>query len=207
MKRAVLITIGVIAVVAIAYVYPATTFSIDEGWWIVRYSDQYDIETAKLLQAQYGATILDIEGDDDFNTFGQSFIFIGGSKAFSELAPWAEEWPPDLILTKPTTHPNVRIIIYTWDTAYIETPKGDFEMADGDYGLITRSYDVQLRRWIVLCIGWSAECTAAGARIIAMQPDLLKQHSWIVYEWQGGAVAPSEWTLQAFSNYEIIESG
>lgn len=206
MKRTVLLLTIIIAAIALIWIYPATSFTIDANWWIVCYSDQYDIETAELVQDAYGGTILDLEGDHDFNAFGQSFIFVGGSRAFAEQAPWAEEWPPELALTKPSTQPDVKYVLAA-DGAYITTPEGNFYVSDGDYGYITKAYDYTLRRWIVICIGWSAECTAAGARIIVMQPDLLQEHSWIVYEWHGGDVALNEWSLQAFSQYSIVESG
>lgn len=207
MKRTMLLLTSVIAVAVIVWLYPAMTFSIDGSWWIVRYSDQYDIETAEFVQEAYGGTIIDIAGDHNFNAFGQSFIFIGGSQALSEEASWALMYPPTLAITKPSTQPDVKWVAESWDTVYLETPSGTFSMVDGDYGSITRAYDYTLRRWIVICIGYTPECTAAGARILIMQPELLETHSWIVYEYQGASVSLDSWTLQAFSDYEIVESG
>jgi hypothetical protein len=205
MKRTALILTLIVIAVAVIWVYPAATFKIDDSWWIVRYNDQYDIKTAELLQDAYGCEILDIEGDHDFNTFGQSFAFIGGSQVFAQELPWAEWAAPDLwAVTKPTTQPDIRFMIPSWDGAYIETPNGNFYIADGDYGFITKAYDVTLRRWIILFVGWSAECTAAGTRILIMHPERVNANSYIIYEYTGGTVALNSWRLSAFSNYEIV---
>jgi hypothetical protein len=216
MKRTALILTLIVIAVAGIWIYPAATFRIDDSWWIVRYMNERDPYSASLIQESYGGTIIDIDAGHDFNTFGQSFLFVGGSRAFARELPWAEEVPPALEVAKPTTQPNVKWIIEDWDTAHIQTPKGSFyvyrnqKVADGmahDYGMITKAYDVQRRRWIILCVGYTGYCTGAGATIIVQEPQLLQTHSWIVYEWLGGEVSTNAWSLSAFSNYDIVATG
>jgi hypothetical protein len=205
MKRSLLLLSVVIAVIGIVWLLPCTTFSIDESWWIVcRFSDDYDPKSAEFLADAYGGTIIDLEADHDFNAFGQSFVFVGGSTAFGAEAPWAEEF---LAITKPSTQPSLKWVVPTdFASAYLETPKGTFYASDGNYGMITKAYDYGLRRWIVIVIGWNAECTAAGARIVVMQPDLVETHSWIVYEYTGDSVSLGSWVLSNFSSYVIVET-
>ena len=206
MKRTVLVTTIAIAVIVIFWIYPAMSFHIDSSWWIVcRFSDDYDPKSAGFLEDAYGGTILDLEADHNFNAFGQSFVFVGGSQAFGKEAPWAEEF---LMITKPSTQPDVRWIVPTnFDSAYIQTPQGDFKATDGNYGLITKAYDYTLRRWIIICIGWNAEGTAAGAHLLVTRPTLLEEHTWIVYEYTGASVSMGNWVLSAFSSYAIVETG
>jgi hypothetical protein len=202
MKRTALILTLICIAAFIIWIYPATSFKIDGNWWIVcRFSDDYDPLSAGFLEDAYGCSIIDLEANHDFNAFGQSFIFVGGSEAFGEEAPWAEEF---LAITKPSTQPDVKWIVpSTFDTAYIQTPKGNFHASDGSYGMITKAYDYTLRRWIVIAIGLGPECTAAGTHILVMKPSLVTEHNWIIYEYLGNTVPLNSWTLSTFSNYEI----
>lgn len=188
---------------------------IDSDWWIVHnHNDQSDVVSARILQSEYGALMVWIETaeDENLNAEGQNLLFIGGGETFSGKVPWFETWPT-LSVLEPSGQPDVYMANdETWSNWWIHTPFLDYDIVvEGEFlndlGVITKAYDSVLERWIIVCVGWSAECTYAGAKLLVEDFDLVKEKSWIVYEvTEQGATDPSTWTLNQF-NYEIIDKG
>lgn len=187
---------------------------IDSDWWIVHnHNDQSDVVSARILQSEYGALMVWIETaeDENLNAEGQNLLFIGGSETFAGKVPWMETWPA-LTVLKPSGQPDVYVSVETWDNIFIHTPYEDYYMRkDGepqaDYGVVTKAYDTTLQRYIIIIVGYSAECTYAGAKLLIEDYELVTQHSWIVYALTGqGATDPFTWTLNQF-DYEIVASG
>lgn len=221
--RMILVTLVIFLIITSIWLYPSSVpVSIDDSWWIVcNGQDSYDPKTAGFIETAYGGTIVDINAEEptgpdagattkDFNILGQSCLFIGGSDEFGRQLPWADPNRPSLEVVKPDTHPEIYFDSDgTWDNNWIHTPSGNVDVVkDGvflhDLGYIARGYDVKLRRWIVICVGWSAEATAAGANIIVSDLELVQSCSWLVYDYNGGTVSLNTWKVAAFTNYEIV---
>ena len=214
-----LVLILVVALCAVLFLAPRflaqAELTIDSDWWIVHnHNDQCDVVTAKALQSEYGSLMVWIETaeDENLNAEGQNLLFIGGSETFAGKVPWFETWPT-LSVLEPSGQPDVYMANdETWSNWWIHTPILDYDiMVDGeflhDFGVVTKAYDLVLERWIIIVVGWSAECTYAGAKLLIEDFELVKLHSWIVYELtEQGATDPTTWTLNQFS-YEIIDSG
>lgn len=190
---------------------------IDSDWWIVyNDQDQGDQISARTLQNEYGCLLVSIDTaeDENLNTEGQNLLFIGGSETFSGKVPWFETWPT-LTVLKPSGQPDVYLYWEAdWATegdAYIHTPFQNYYMAQNgeflhEYGVVTKAYDSTLKRWIIVCVGWSGFDTYAGAKLLIEDFELVQQKSWIVYEvTEQGATDPSTWTLNQFQ-YEIVDS-
>lgn len=207
------VIIGAVLLVAPRFLAQAE-FEIDSDWWIVHnHNDQSDVVSARVLQNEFGSLMVWIETaeDENLNANGQNLLFIGGSETFAGKVPWMETWPT-LSVLQPSGQPDVYVSAETWDNIYVHTPFQDYYMVDEgeflhDFGVVTKAYDSVLERWIIICIGYSAECTYTGAKLLIEDFELVKQKSWIVYEvTEQGATDPSSWTLNQF-DYEIVDSG
>lgn len=205
--------IATLSIGVVWYIIAPPTLQIDESWWIVHNdSDQYDSVTVNFIKDEYGSELKSIHttNTSELNSEGQSLLFIGGSDALAGKVPWIDPNRPGLTVIKPLEQPDVYWYSDgTYDNIWIHTPKGDFDIQeDGvllhDYGLITRVYDTNLKKWVIITIGFSAECTGAGARILIEDLSLVKEHSWIIYEYIGSSVPLDDWSIDVF-DYVIVE--
>lgn len=219
MKRKTLyLGLAIIAVLAIVLFTsrPTPKFTIDEDWVILYNSDDiFDSASVMFIQDEYDSELVPFETSPDdtyLNAKGRNLIIIGGSNDLAEQAPWFDPHRP-LTITRPTLQPEV---YYdndgTWSNMWIHTPKGNFILSqDGtllnDLGVITVGHDVQLNRRIIIVVGHSAQCTAAGAKLVIENLDtLIQSHTWLIFELVGGSGTPiNDWTPEAFE-YSIVES-
>lgn len=221
MKRQLLIVIIIIVAATIAvsstllFVQPALSMPTINGSWLIACNtqDQYDTYSAMWVQAKYGGTLTDIRDPTiNFNSFGQNIFLIGGSKALAEQAgQWIGLKPEWYGIKSPDTYPagkvywrpNSATSIYP---VHMVTPNADYTCDDQhDYGVIAKGYDYMLRRWIILCIGYSPYCTAYGAKLICTQYATVTAQAYIVFQVTAhGNNNPLTWTLDQFNGETYV---
>lgn len=211
-----LLAVAIIAVTLVWRFYPAQ-LNITEDWWIVyNTQDDYDTKTAQILASKYGCQLKSIHAMSsmELNMEGLNLLFIGGSDALAGKAPWINPQRPGLTIARPDTQPDVYYYHpeADWANVYIRTPKRDYYVQKNgeflhDYGLITKAYDGNYQRYVVIAIGWSAQGTMAGAKLLMQDLDVVRSNSWIVYEITEGMATPlTEWNTENFE-YGIVGSG
>jgi hypothetical protein len=225
MKKTILITIIILVAATIAvsstllFIAPSFSMPAINDSWLIAYNAKNtigdDLKTAEWVQAKFGGTLVDI-GDDtfNFNAFGQNIFIIGGSKSLAEQAgEWIGLKPEWYGVKTPDTYPAGKIYwrpdsstsIYP---VHMVTPTTDYTLDDNhDYGVICKGYDYGLRRWIVVCIGYSGYCTAYGAKLICTQWSTVIKYTYIVYQvTEHGGSNPTTWTMDQFNGI-VIERG
>jgi hypothetical protein len=111
-------------------------------------------------------------------------------------------------MQKPSTFPGAY-----WDRTggvsdeYVVTPINAYQWTPNtDYGLIVRGYDYGLRRWVIVIIGGTAQCSATGAKYV-IDNDGKFDSNYVVYLC---TVKPqddvSKWKMTDFG-YSEVESG
>jgi hypothetical protein len=219
-KQFVIILVAVLAATialssTLLFIAPSFSMPIINGSWLIAYNAANtigdDLQSAEWVQAKYGGTLVDI-GDNtiNFNAFGQNIFIIGGSKSLAEQALWIGLDPKWYGVKCPDTYLGMQYYHDALGNSHTITPKGtDYlkSYPDNDYGAITKGYDYGLRRWIVVCIGFSGYCTAYGAKLICTQWNAAMTHTYIIYQCtEHGGVNPTTWTMDQF-NGAIIEEG
>jgi hypothetical protein len=208
-------TIGVSS--TLIFLQPAFSTPTINGSWLIAYnaSDDYDYRSALWVQATYGGALVDIGNDTvDFNAFGQNIFIIGASKSLAEQAgEWIGLKPEWYGVKSPDTYPAGKIYwrpdsstsLYP---AHMVTPTTDYTCDDQhDYGVICKGYDYMLRRWIVVCIGYSGYCTAYGAKLICTQWSTVIAYTYVVYQvTEHGGGNAGTWSFDQF-NGVLIEQG
>jgi len=201
------------------FIAPSFSMPTINDSWLIAYNAKNtigdDLKTAEWVQAKFGGTLVDI-GDDtfNFNAFGQNIFIIGGSKSLAEQAgEWIGLKPEWYGVKTPDTYPAGKIYwrpdsstsIYP---VHMVTPTTDYTLDDNhDYGVICKGYDYELRRWIVVCIGYSGYCTAYGAKLICTQWNAAMSHTYIIYQCtEHGGSNPTTWTPEQFDGV-LIEQG
>jgi hypothetical protein len=192
-KRLVPLAVAIVLALTLFWQFWPSAVAIDDSWWIVYKSDDpKDSLSASWLALKYGSkkvSILTVT-TQDLDREGLDLVFIGGSKILMETMPWVGDWVLSVVQqTPPVRFSNDG----TWSNSWIQTPKGRYHTnVDGDfihdYGYITKVYDQEYNRWLIVCIGWSAECTATGAKILIEDFTQIQQHDWIVYEYLGDSM-------------------
>jgi hypothetical protein len=225
MKKQLIIIIAILVAATIAvsstFLFVAPSFSMPtiNGSWLIAYNAQNtigdDLKSAEWVQTKYGGTLVDI-GDNtiNFNAFGQNIFIIGGSKSLAEQAgEWIGLKPEWYGVKSPDTYPAGKVYWRPDSTTsmypvHMVTPTTDYTCDDlHDYGVICKGYDYGLRRWIVVCMGYSGYCTAYGAKLICTQWNTVIAPTYIVYQvTEHGGPNPSTWTMDQFSGV-LIEQG
>jgi len=224
MKKQLLIIIAVLAAtiaVSSTLLFIAPSFATPQinGSWLIAYNAKNtigdDLKTAEWVQAKYGGTLVDI-GDNtiNFNAFGQNIFIIGGSKSLAEQAgEWIGLKPEWYGVKSPDTYPTGKIY-WRPDSStsmypvHMVTPTTDYTLDDNhDYGVIYKGYDYGLRRWIVVCIGYSGYCTAYGAKLICTQWSTVIKYTYVVYQvTEHGGSNPTTWTMDQFNGVLIEQA-
>jgi len=217
MKQKAIIIIAAVVLLStfIVLIWPAELI-IDESWLVVYNNfDKYDSASALWLKEAYNCSLASIYEnatlDETLNAEKQSLLFIGGGEEFAGRLPWALTWP-SMTIMQSDTQPDVYVNVSAWNNAWVHTPSTDYPIVKNgtflsDYGYITKAYDGTLQRWIIITVGWSAQCTAAGAKILLYDFQLIQENSWIIYQYTGEPDIPVEaWNTATFA-YVIIDKG
>lgn len=209
-KIAIAATVIVVMFVATVYAYyydyyaPLSTAPTPNSSWLLvipkdpnieNIQDQHDYQAMLVLKNKYGIPtqncwMLSESTKNSFNNVGQNIIIIGGwagQTALKDFAPWVEFWT--FSLQRPTAQPSVRWYGTSWEDFSLQTPEKVYTLPQlKTLGSITVGYDLGLRRYIVIGIGWDQAMTKAVADHLADLLPTIKPGGYVIIDSSGTVI-------------------